>query len=187
MNDSIFDQFPLLQTKRLVLREPRLSDAEAHYRIFTDSRTLTYLGRDPMASLTEAQEKLLRWIGDYEKKDGIRWVLEEKATGRYVGSAGFWRLIRPHFRAEIGYETDPECWNCGYMTEALQTIIPFGFETIGLHSVEGNIHPENIGSRRILEKLGFVQEGYYKEHYFFDGEFSDTASFSLLSPLRFQA
>jgi ribosomal-protein-alanine N-acetyltransferase len=51
-----------------------------------------------------------------------------------------------------------------------------------LHSVEAQIHPANIGSRRVLEKLGFVQEGYFRENYYepAESQFTDTVVFSLL-------
>jgi hypothetical protein len=59
--------------------------------------------------------------------------------------------------------------------------VAFGFTTLGLHSVEAQIHPANMGSRRVLEKQGFVQEGYLRENYDpVEDQFTDTAIFSLL-------
>jgi ribosomal-protein-alanine N-acetyltransferase len=54
---------------------------------------------------------------------------------------------------------------------------------MGLHSVEAQIDPANRASRRVLEKLGFVQEGYFRENYYdpVEARFTDTAVFSLLS------
>ena len=68
------------------------------------------------------------------------------------------------------------------MTEAVAAALSFGFQSMGLHSVEAQIAPANSGSRRVLEKLGFVQEAYFRENYYepADGSFSDTAVFSLL-------
>ena len=76
--------------------------------------------------------------------------------------------------------TRPSATVDGIMPEAVGAIVRFGFEHMGLHSVEAQIEPNNQGSRRVLEKLGFVQEGYFRQNYFFDGEFTDTAVFSLL-------
>lgn len=179
-HDEVFDSFPVLETGRMHLRAPQLSDAEPILRIFSDPRILEFLGKDPFVSLEQAEALVQRWILAFEQKEGIRWVLADKATGEYRGSCGFWRLVRAHFRAEIGYDLDPEFWNQGLMSEALTPIIHFGFTQMGLHSIEGNIHPDNIGSQRTLEKQGFVREGYFKDHYFYNGSFSDTASYSLL-------
>jgi ribosomal-protein-alanine N-acetyltransferase len=71
------------------------------------------------------------------------------------------------------------------MTEAVDAVLTFGFGTMGLHSVEAQIHPANHGSRRVLEKLGFVQEGYFHENYYdpVEASFTDTAVFSLLKAI----
>jgi ribosomal-protein-alanine N-acetyltransferase len=68
------------------------------------------------------------------------------------------------------------------MTEALGAMLDFGFTRMGLHSVEAHIHPANSGSRRVLEKLGFTQEGYFRENYYdpVEARFTDTAVYSLL-------
>ena len=91
-------------------------------------------------------------------------------------------LIKPHFRAEIGYDLAPAFWGQGVMPEAVGAVLTFGFTTMGLHSVEAQIDPENTGSRRVLEKLGFVQEAYFRENFYVAAEarFTDTAVFSLL-------
>ena len=112
----------------------------------------------------------------------MRWAIANRANGQLIGTGGFWRLIKPHFRAEIGYELAPEWWGQGVMTEALGAMLGFGFTRMGLHSVEAQIHPDNSGSRRVLEKLGFVQEGYFHENFYdpVEAQFTDTAVFGLL-------
>lgn len=67
------------------------------------------------------------------------------------------------------------------MFEAIQTVIEFGFEKMKLHSIEANINPENIASKKLLEKAGFIKEAYFKENHFFNGKFIDTEVFSLLN------
>jgi ribosomal-protein-alanine N-acetyltransferase len=135
-----------------------------------------------MATIGEADERVQRMQAAFEEQSGVRWAITSRAEGQFIGTCGFWRLIKPHFRAEIGYELAPEWWGKGVMTEAVGAALTFGFARMGLHSVEAHIHPENIGSQRVLEKLGFVQEGYFRENYYepATAEFTDTAVFSLL-------
>jgi ribosomal-protein-alanine N-acetyltransferase len=57
------------------------------------------------------------------------------------------------------------------MNEALQAVINYGFKSIKLHSIEANVNPNNQPSIRLLEKNGFVREGYYKENYYHNGKF----------------
>jgi ribosomal-protein-alanine N-acetyltransferase len=68
------------------------------------------------------------------------------------------------------------------MSEALQAVINYGFTSIKLHSITANVNPNNQPSIRLLEKNGFVREGYYKENYYYNGKFLDSAIYSLLTP-----
>jgi len=75
---------------------------------------------------------------------------------------------------------DPDFWGKGIMKEALLAAIDFGFNQMNLHSIEAHINPDNTASGMLLEKVGFVREAYFKEDFFFRGEFIDTAIYSLL-------
>lgn len=70
------------------------------------------------------------------------------------------------------------------MQEALATVLDYGFSSMGLHSVVANVNPANEASKKILAKNNFVQEAYFKEDFFYDGQFLDTAIYSLLTPLK---
>jgi RimJ/RimL family protein N-acetyltransferase len=179
---TTFASFPMLETERFVLRAVAPDDADDIFRIMADPRVTRYFGTPPMESIDEAVRRVEAIRSAFEQQEGVRWAIARREDGRFIGSCGFWRLIKPHFRAEIGYELAPEFWGQGVMPEAAGAALAFGFSIMGLHSVEAQIHPENAGSRRVLEKLGFVQEGYFRENYYepADGRFTDTAVFSLL-------
>ena len=66
------------------------------------------------------------------------------------------------------------------MQEAIEPVIDWGFNTIQLHSIEATVNPDNIASKNILLKNGFVQEAYFKENFYYEGQFLDTVIFSLL-------
>jgi ribosomal-protein-alanine N-acetyltransferase len=180
LKETVFDVFPVLETERLILREITPDDAEDIYRIFADPAVIRYWGAAPMGSIGEAQGKIAGITAAFREREGIRWAITRKGDNRLIGSCGHWRLVKQHFRSEIGYELAPEHWGQGVMPEAVGALLRFGFERMGLHSVEAQIEPNNQGSRRVLEKLGFVQEGYFRENFYFDGTFTDTAVFSLL-------
>lgn len=69
----------------------------------------------------------------------------------------------------------------GIMFEAIQKVTAFGFDSMKLHSIEANINPENMASKKLLEKAGFTKEAHFKENYFFNGRFIDSAIYSLLN------
>ena len=174
--------FPVLETERFVLRTVTPGDTDDIFRIMRDPRVTRYFGVAPMVSRAEATRRVQEFRTAFVKRSGIRWGITRRGEERLLGTCGFWRVIPAHFRAEIGYELAPEWWGQGVMPEALGAVMTFGFTRMGLHSVEAHIHPANTGSRRVLEKLGFVQEGYFRDNYYdpAEGQFTDTAVFSLL-------
>lgn len=179
---NAFMVFPTLQTERLTLRSITLNDADAIFRIMGDPQVIRYFGQLPMRSRTEAVQRVEGILTAFQQRTGIRWAITSRGSGELLGSCGFWRLDYIHERGEIGYELAPAWWGRGVMTEAVGAALTFGFVTMGLHSVEAQIHPRNSGSRRVLEKLGFVQEGYFHENYYdpVEAAFTDTAVFSIL-------
>jgi ribosomal-protein-alanine N-acetyltransferase len=68
------------------------------------------------------------------------------------------------------------------MNEALTEVLKFGFQTIGLQSVEANVNPKNAASIKLLIKNGFNREAYFRENYYFNGQFLDSAIYSLINP-----
>jgi [ribosomal protein S5]-alanine N-acetyltransferase len=179
---AAFATFPILETERFILRAPTSDDAADTFRIMSDPRTMRYFGQLPLASLNQAIARVQDFQTAFEEQTGIRWVITNRTDGEFMGTCGFWRLLRLHLRAEIGYELAPDWWGQGVMTEALKPVLTFGFTHMGLHSVEAQIHPANVGSRRVLEKLGFVQEGHFRENYYdpVENQLTDTVVFSLL-------
>jgi [ribosomal protein S5]-alanine N-acetyltransferase len=180
---AAFATFPVLETERFLLRAVISDDVADIFRIMSDPRVTRYFGALPMASPDEAQQRVQAIQTAFQEHAGVRWAIANRANGQLIGTGGFWRLIKPHYRAEVGYELAPEWWGQGVMTEALGAMLDFGFTRMGLHSVEAQIHPANSGSRRVLEKLGFVQEGYFHANFYdpVEARFTDTVVFSLLS------
>jgi [ribosomal protein S5]-alanine N-acetyltransferase len=178
---TAFATFPVLETERLILRAATADDSAPMFRIMADPLVMRYFGRSPMSSLDQAVERIHSINKAFQEQEGVRWVMTLRGQSQFIGTCGFWRLVKEHERAEIGYELASEFWGRGLMPEAVGAALKFGFTTLGLHTVEANIHPDNTSSRRVLEKLGFVQEGYFRENFREpDGRFTDTAIFSLL-------
>lgn len=177
-----FNPFPLLSTERLLLRQMNDSDASQLLKLRSDKITMQYLDKPPMQSLAEASLLITKINGDVSSDDGITWgIVLNDNPGLLIGTIGFWRITKEHYRAEIGYMLLPEYFNKGYMTEALKMAIDFGFNTMNLHSIEANINPGNVASEALLKSAGFVQEAYYRENFYFDGIFKDSAVYSLLN------
>jgi ribosomal-protein-alanine N-acetyltransferase len=66
------------------------------------------------------------------------------------------------------------------MTEAVKPILQYGFEQMNLNRIEACTGPENVASIKILQKFGFKQEGYLRQHYYGKDQIYDSLIFSLL-------
>lgn len=177
-----FSSFPILKTERLLLRAITFEDVDAIFRIMNNPQVTRFFGHVPMQTRSEAVQRVEGIQAAFREQRGIRWAITSPASNTFLGSCGFWRIEQVHERAEIGYELASEWWGQGLMTEAIGAVLRFGFMTMRLHSIEAQIHPANIGSRRVLEKVGFVQEGYFHENYYdpVEASFTDTAVFSFV-------
>jgi len=180
MLDFNFNPFPVLATERLQLRKLSLDDLTGLFILRTNDEVLRFLDRSKQ-TLEETETILKSIITDTENNRNISWAISFKNAPGLIGTIGFWRTMPEHHRAEIGYMLLPEYWNAGIMSEAMSAVLKYGFDEMKLHSVEGNVNPNNRASIQLLEKFRFVKEAHFKENYFYDGRFLDSVIYSLLS------
>ncbi len=152
------------------------------YRLRSDARAMGAIGRSVATSIDEARELLDRMGTSWNEGNAIAWAITLKDDDdRLIGTIGFHRLMKEHFRAEIGYMLHPDHWRKGIMGEALEAVVDHGFSRMGLHSIEANTDPRNTPSNSLLKKHGFKQEGLLKENFYRNGEFLDTAIWSRIN------
>ena len=177
-----YPTFPVLATERLRLRELADDDAPALLAMFSDPEVMRYWGRPPFSDIADARELLDRIRRGYREGRGIEWAVTLAGDDRLIGKVCHHRILAEHHRAEMGYGLARAAWRNGYAVEALRAIVDFGFGQMGLHSIEAQLDPDNLASRRTLERLGFVEEGHLRENFRYpDGRFGDTAIYSLLA------
>jgi ribosomal-protein-alanine N-acetyltransferase len=180
INDGVFTVFPVLETQRLVLREFRLDDAEALFKIRSDKKVLMYMDTHPHNSIADSDAMIRRITASFNERTGLNWVIEEKAAGKMIGYVCYHRLMRECSRAEIGYSLTPDKWGNGYAIESVKRLVEFGFGEMNLHSIEANVNPDNEASIRLLDKIGFKKEAHFRENYLFNGIFLDSAIYCLI-------
>ncbi len=175
-----FNPFPLLTTSRLVLRQITHKDATALFELRADEKVMEYIDKPRATEIGDAIALIEKVMDALTYNEGITWAICTADDLTMIGTIGFWRFRKEHYRAEIGYLLKPAYHGKGIMFEALQAVITFGFETLHLHSIEAIVNPANKSSIGILEKNGFAREAYFTEDYFYEGKFLDSAVYSLL-------
>lgn len=151
--------FQDLETERLLLRSIAPEDAEFMFRQFSDPVVCRYLfDEEPFTDIQQAVE-LIGFFRQSEPRGQHRWILVRKADGVPMGTCGFHRWDREGKTAETGYDLQEEFWGKGYMREAMERIIQFAKENMGLRSINAVIYPGNPRSIALAERLGFKLRG----------------------------
>jgi len=180
-SDYDFSVFPTLETPRLILRELIADDDDAVFIIRSDIEVTRHNIGAPYTNIQQARTLISDIVWNSRDQSEIRWGITLKSDpGWVIGMCGYNYWIRRDQRAAIGYDLAQASWGQGIMTEALDAICRFGFQQMKLHRIEADVSAENPASARVLEKIGFQQEGRLREQYYEWGEYHDLLLYSLL-------
>lgn len=160
---------PTFDTKRLILRQitNSVKDNKECLEFINDYQVYKTWGMydensrkmskpELVTSLTQHYEET---IADFNRKDELTWLIIDKEQDRVIGEILLYDFLHD-YQAEMGYRIRHDEWGKGYASEAGQAIISFAFEVLGLTRLQLKCFATNIGSRRVAEKLGFVEEGF---------------------------
>jgi ribosomal-protein-alanine N-acetyltransferase len=173
------NMFPTLTTARLDLVEIKQSHLTDIYLLFSDKKVTEYYNLLPLKNEQEGQ-KLLDWFRNrFEDGLGIRWGISLKGKADIIGTIGYNTFTRKH-RANIGYDLQSSYWNRGFMTEALQAVIAFGFNELNINRIEAEVMQGNVISEKLLEKLNFKREGILRQWMLWNEHYYDMTMYSLL-------
>lgn len=155
--EEIESQTCTLETTRLVIRPFQEKDAEAFFACCQNPNLGNNAGWAPHKTIEESREILRNvFIG----QENI-WAMTLKDTQQLIGSIG----IVPDPKREnsqvrmLGYWLDEAHWGKGYMTEAVQAVLNYGFNELQLSLITANCYPHNKRSQQVLERNGFIYEG----------------------------
>ena len=169
-----------LLTPRMRLREFRDDDWRAVLAYQRDPRYLRYYA---WTDRTEDEVRaFVQMFIDYQHetpRTRFQLATTLRETGQLIGNVGIRRPSADSTDAEIGYELSPEHWGRGYATEAARAVVRFGFTTLGLQRITAWTVAENVGSTRVLEKVGLRPEERLSEHDFYKGRHWDVLVYAL--------
>jgi RimJ/RimL family protein N-acetyltransferase len=172
----------VLATERLVLRRPRLEDADSIFTRFSSDPEVTRFLGWPRHESTRATRAFL----EFSEAEWSRWpagpyLIESRRDGRLLGSTGLG--FETSFRASTGYVLARDSWGQGYATEALRAMVELA-PTLGVRRLYALCHPAHPASQRVLEKCGFEREALLRRHSIFPNleadEPTDTLSYALV-------
>ncbi|WP_317133594.1 MULTISPECIES: GNAT family N-acetyltransferase [Antarcticibacterium] len=146
--------FPEIKTKRLLLRQIQDSDLENIFRGLSHPDVIKYCGVN--FNSRESTKEQMTWYRDLLKNEtGIWWAICSQDNTVFYGATGFNNLQKEHKKAEIGFWLLPEFWSRGYVSEAVNAIMDYAFNSMDLHRIEAYVEVGNENSAKALKKLSF--------------------------------
>lgn len=142
--------------------------------------TMKFIPRPLITNLEEALAHIKMINDKIDDNLDINWAVTEIDSDTCIGIMGFYRTQPEHYRSELGYMILPEYWGKGYVTEAIQALLNYAFNTLNFHSIEAVIDSRHTASERVLQKSGFRKEAHFVEDFFYNNEFTDTVKYGLL-------
>lgn len=150
-----------IRTERLLLRKVKESDYKDIYNYASKEEVAKYVTWPPHKSIKDSKALCKMWAEEYKKDDTYRWAVVFNHT--VIGTIDVMAFIENS--AELGWAIDSMHWNKGIMTEAASAVRDYLFEKVGVDSIFARYITENIGSGRVMQKIGMKPitcEAYYK-------------------------
>jgi|AP95_1055475.scaffolds.fasta_scaffold00715_7 RimJ/RimL family protein N-acetyltransferase len=164
------------RTERLILREWDASDLDAFAEIISDPEVMTHIGNGEVRPRSSAEEFIQRVLEHQSTRGWTRFAVEHVESGDLMGFSGLDDKIG---RIDFGWRLAKRFWGVGYGYEASAVALWVAQNTFSLTHITSQSYPENVGSVRIIEKLGMVRIGETEEFskvvhiYGFESEWPD--------------
>ena len=167
-----------IRTTRLLLRPYRKSDATEMFEYLQDPESYRFL-EGPGTLLTKEQTEEIV-AGHIDGASDSKRVWAVTLDDSSIGAISI-KLEKEQQIAEIGYHISKVMWGQGYASEAGQAVVDRAFRVYPeLQRIQAGIHPENVGSIRVAERIGIEYEGTLRRYAFIKGEATDEAIYAVL-------
>lgn len=182
-----FSPYPIIETERLLLRKPNLKDAEEIFELCRRPETSQYSYWRPHNNVNETREMIKQKLSDIKKGTlPPFFAVEEKATGRVIGTCSYVSADAAYKSVEIGYSILSDCWGQGFGSEVAWGLVGYAFDRMEAQRVYARVLPENTASLKLLRNLGFFDEAVLKKDFFFEGKVSDVVLLAMTDDEYFE-
>ena len=172
----------MLTGKLVKLRAVEMDDLDRYWAWVNDPEVVQYLATAAPHPVSRAQEE--EWIRQavaQTRPPEITFALEALEEGRHIGSVSLHRVGHPARHASLGVLIgDKEYWNRGFGTDAVTTMMHYGFEELNLNRVWLEVHDFNARAIACYRKCGFVEEGRLRQDRYRNGQYGDTIVMGVL-------
>ena len=178
--EKLFTISPIFETERLYLRRLTLADTNEYFEIASNPIVSAETIWDRHQSINDTLTYLQRLEKRFENREEIHWAILFKETNKLIGRTGLILIDSVHEKAELGYVLINQFWNQGITTEATYPILQYALNEVGFNRVEARCRDNNVGSYKVMEKLGLSFEGILRKQLKIRGKFMDQRLYSIL-------
>jgi len=176
---------PVIESERVMLRTPQMSDFPAWAELRASSREFLMpwepLWAPDELSRASFRRRVRHYMRDLREDVGYALFIHDTATSELVGGLTLCNVRRGVTQScTLGYWIGADYANQGYMTAAVRAVVPFVFDSLELHRLEAACLPNNTASMRLLERTGFKQEGLARRYLLINGIWQDHLLYALL-------
>ncbi len=143
-----------LETSRLILRPFQSGDVEAAFGWFGDPVVMRFTPTGPDTSVDQTKARLANYQAHQTKHGFSKWIILERPSGRAIGDSGLLKLEDQGW-IDLGFRLAQPYWVKGLATEAASAWVRAAFDEFHIDRLTALVHPENVASIRVLEKLRF--------------------------------
>ncbi|MBM7661396.1 ribosomal-protein-alanine N-acetyltransferase [Bacillus mesophilus] len=171
---------PEIVTENYYIRGLSITDADRLFPILSDKETMKFITPHPVQTVADVKVNIQDNLRNFSLQKEIPWVIIHKESHELIGMFRFHKLNMWHQKTEMGVVIGKSHQHKGVMSEMLKHLLQFGFVTLGLNRIVGDIFAGNRGSEQLLLKYGFHKDGQIRQTDFDGEQFHDTVVYSLL-------
>lgn len=142
-----------IKTERLLLRKIKKSDYKDMYEYTAKEVVAKYVSWNVHRSIKDTKAVCKMWADEYKSGDKYHWAIV--LDGTVIGNIEIVKIVDT--TAFIGWQIDNDYWNKGIMTEAAIAVRDYMFSKVGIEAIEAAYMKENIGSGRVMQKIGMTE------------------------------
>ena len=178
MSLSFTKNFPTLPLNNAYyLREHNEKDIQSFFNYYGEEVNQYIIAPKPK-DLNDAKAEIQYCKNLFHFKRGIYWSIALKDTDEMIGAIGI-TVNAINRRAELHYDLAKPYWNLGIITQAIQAVLAYAFQELGLIRIEALTMKDNVASQKVLIKNNFIYEGCLHAYKFYEGQAMDVDMFAI--------
>jgi len=173
-----------LENNTLLLRRFRVEDAQAMYDNWAnDPEVVRFMPYDVCNTIEETRNVINEWVKYFTETapNSAVFAIVLKDGEEIIGTIDFAEDDKEARSAEVGYQLGKLWWGNGYAAEALQAVIKYAFEVVGLNRLWASYDSRNVNSGKVLQKAKMLYEGTLRQNKVRNGELADSVRYAILA------